>query len=277
MVDLDFLLSELRLRVVLGVAHGAILDRREDRRRDVGVIHELAGPAEKPFHQTPACLDGDGRQLGLTRNDVAHGVNVGHVGLLGLVALEFALFRYQACRRRVQPISATITANRQQHGVVDSVLLVFDEDLHLPRLGFLKLRRHHLLRELGAMLLHVCANHVRDGLIEATEENRSDHHRDVEPQACKEAGALQGDVGSADNKRLARRLFHPENVVGADATLLGAWVASIGRPAAACDKDVPRGDFFGVALLILELKRVLVDKGCEFVVVRHAFRAEVRF
>mmetsp|Transcript_141463 Transcript_141463/g.439705 ORF Transcript_141463/g.439705 Transcript_141463/m.439705 type:complete len:230 (-) Transcript_141463:436-1125(-) len=229
MVDLDLLLPQLLLCVRLAVAHGAVLEWGEDRRRDVAVVHELRGSAEEPLRQEAACLDGHGRELRLAVDDVADRMDVRHAGLLVVAdELAVALLDLQARRLAVQPAGAAGAAHGHEHSIVDAKLgAVLGKDADLPGLRPLEPGRRHPARKLDAVLLHVRPDHLRAVLVEAPQQDGAHHDGHVEADAGEEAGALQRDVGSADDERLAGRLLLPEDVVRTDAALLRTRVTAV--------------------------------------------------
>mmetsp|Transcript_25452 Transcript_25452/g.70982 ORF Transcript_25452/g.70982 Transcript_25452/m.70982 type:complete len:226 (+) Transcript_25452:469-1146(+) len=184
-VNLDVFLAELSLRIVLGITDGAIFDGREDGRGDVGIIHQLLASSEKPPRETPPSLDGHRRKFWLAFDDVANRVNMRDVCLVSIIANELAVL-LEVFKARVldfEPTSATSAADGQQHGVEYSIFRALDEDPHLSRRNLLEPGRYHLPGELGAVLLHVVADHSRDLLVEAAKENGPDHDGNVKAES----------------------------------------------------------------------------------------------
>ena len=72
------------------------------------------------------------------------------------------------------------------------------------------------------MLLHVGLNLHGHLLIEAAQRDGAHHDRRLEARARDEPRALEGDVGRADDERLAGVALEREDVVGRDAMLLSA-------------------------------------------------------
>merc|ERR1719382_1126996 len=123
---------------------------------------------------------------------------------------------FETCRLDVQPACTAAAAYGHEHGVVYAILPVAHEDAHLAGWRLLKSRGYHPSLEFDTLLFHEASDHFGDILIEATEQNRSDHHGGVEAEACNEASTLQGDVRGAHYECLARRLGLPEDIVRAD-------------------------------------------------------------
>ena len=112
---------------------------------------------------------------------------------------------------------------RRPHGREDSVehIAVLSTalspcHLQLPVLLTLDLARRRGLDELRAVCFHVRGDHVGDGLVEASQEDGTDHDGRVVARAREESGAFQRDIGGTDDQRLARVVVKGEDVVGID-------------------------------------------------------------
>mmetsp|Transcript_127284 Transcript_127284/g.249401 ORF Transcript_127284/g.249401 Transcript_127284/m.249401 type:complete len:460 (+) Transcript_127284:277-1656(+) len=277
-IDLHILLPEDFPGLVLAESNRAELQRREHGRGDIGEVHELRRAAEQPPSKKPAGLDGNRGKLRLPVANIANGVNVRHSGLVRFVhrQLPVLLEVVQAGGFDVEQSGAARSADRHEHGVVDAIFLVVHEDAHLAISSLLELVRHHLASELDAVALHIGADLLGHVLVEAAQQDRADHDCDVKAEAGDEAGALERDVGSPDDKRFPRRLLLPEDVVRADAALLSAGVIAVARPAPAGDEAVFEGRFLHIALGILQLDRVRILEGRVGVVVLDILGPEIR-
>ena len=99
---------------------------------------------------------------------------------------------------------------------------VLPRDQLLAGGGELDLFRHSLVDKGNSVLLHVGLNLHGHLLIEAAQRDGAHHDRRLEARARDEPRALEGDVGRADDERLAGVALEREDVVGRDAMLLSA-------------------------------------------------------
>mmetsp|Transcript_38645 Transcript_38645/g.115424 ORF Transcript_38645/g.115424 Transcript_38645/m.115424 type:complete len:284 (-) Transcript_38645:1501-2352(-) len=155
-VDLHALRPQRLLRVLLAVADGAVLQRGEDRRSNIGVVHELRGAAKEPPREEAPGLNGDGGELGLAVNDVTNRVDVWHTRLFVVAdQLAVALLDLQTGRLAVQPAGAAGAPHGHEDGVVDAKLGILNEDADLPRLRLLEPGWGRPTYKHNAVLLHV--------------------------------------------------------------------------------------------------------------------------
>mmetsp|Transcript_42496 Transcript_42496/g.109727 ORF Transcript_42496/g.109727 Transcript_42496/m.109727 type:complete len:774 (+) Transcript_42496:79-2400(+) len=229
--------------LLLGEADHAVLQRREDGRGDLGVVHGLQVALEEAAHDLLASHLGHGRQLGPVSDQVADAEDVGHIRLLaGGVHLAVVLAVRDAGVVQAKLLSLALAAHCQEHGV--ELLRDLDAVLALPEgldlLGGPRLEPgwRGAADELGAQFHHIRVDLVDALAVKAAQEHGAHHDGGVVAQAGQEAGALQRDVRRADHERLARGFLQPEEVVRRDAMLCGAGVASVVRAAARRQHDV---------------------------------------
>mmetsp|Transcript_60002 Transcript_60002/g.127065 ORF Transcript_60002/g.127065 Transcript_60002/m.127065 type:complete len:368 (+) Transcript_60002:487-1590(+) len=275
-VDLDVAGSQLLLGFVLPIAHDAVLQRSENRRGNVGIVHQLGGTAEQPLHQVASGLYSNRSELRNALDDVSDSEDVRNLGLVLLVHYDLAILQMlQAGCLQIQLRPETGAANSHEDGVVHPILLAVHEDFDLTGRGLFEFAWHHAPGELHVVLLHVVADLVGDILIEASKQNGPDHDGRVEAKARDEACALEGDVGGPDDQGLSRWLLLPKDVVGADAALLAAGVSAVAWPTTSCDEAILESDLVGLALHVIQVDSVVIGKGSEHVVILDVLRAQL--
>eukprot|EP01136_Pigoraptor_vietnamica_P044224 Opistho-1_new@20696 len=255
------------LNVVLPVAldgvlfrepNAAVLERREDGRRNLVVVCEDRASPKHAVGKQLAGLDGHGRQLGAAEEHVANRVNVGHVRALPGVRRDLAgrgvddhtgLVEVQLLRQRVP-------SDGEDDRVKDVRLVLarraLPGDPHARRtvlLNLLKLGGNGTPDELGLVVLHVLGDALGHILVEAAQENGARHDGRVVTQRSEEPRALERDVRSADDERLARRVVEREDVVAGDAALLVARNVGVLGTATDGDDNVGGGDRARLAVL----------------------------
>ncbi len=118
MVDVDVLLAKLRRGGLLGVAAAAVLQWREDGRGHVEVVAlHIGALLVQPPGEEDARLDGHRRQLRFPRQNVPHGVDVGHVRLLVDHRNVAGLVLDDAGRLQADLVSAGAAADGEEDGV----------------------------------------------------------------------------------------------------------------------------------------------------------------
>mmetsp|Transcript_38610 Transcript_38610/g.92226 ORF Transcript_38610/g.92226 Transcript_38610/m.92226 type:complete len:313 (+) Transcript_38610:377-1315(+) len=275
MVHLHAVLAQRLLRLLLRISHTSIFEWSENGRGDICVVHLLGRPSEEPSAQQLASLDGHRGELRLALDDIANGKDVRDAGLVSIIHINLAALGVvgQTCGLQVQLPGAAGAANGHEHGIEDPVLRILHEDFYLAVIRLFELGRHHLSREIHPVLLHVGADHVRNVLIEASQQNGAHHDGHIKAKRRDETCALQSNVRGSHHQRLTGRLLLPEDVVRADAALLHPGHIAVGRPAPTGDEDVLGRDLFHRALAVLQGKRVRTREGGKCVVVLHGLGA----
>mmetsp|Transcript_40748 Transcript_40748/g.91851 ORF Transcript_40748/g.91851 Transcript_40748/m.91851 type:complete len:387 (-) Transcript_40748:474-1634(-) len=227
LVDDDVVLAELGERLFLTVADGPILQWSKHGGRYQLVVHQLSSSTVQSICK---CLPGghcNGSQLQHPLHDISDGIDVVLVSLLCSIHRNLALpIVGDPGILQVHPGRAAGAPDGQQHGVVDAELTILGKHPHPAILSLLKLGGNQPPGKLGPRLLHKCTDLVRDLLIKASQQDRSNHDCDVEAQPGEEPGTLQGDVGRANHQGLAWRLLLPEDIITGDAALLSSLVST---------------------------------------------------
>ena len=184
------------------------------------VVRLQGGRVGHPPGQKLARLDGHGGQLQAAVDHVSNGVDVGDVGLFGVVHRHFFVLGidFNAGRGQTEGVGVSVTADGEDDCVEDILVLRAVAVLGLdPDLaGF---AGFHLLQGVGhagadevdALRDHVVTDLLGDVLIEAAQQDGPDHDGDVDADPVQEAGRLQGNVTGTNHQGFARIIWQAEN------------------------------------------------------------------
>ena len=176
---------------------------REDCGGNIGVVHLLCSSREKaPAKELPS-LNRHGRQLRLALDDISNSEDVRNTGLVVVVHIDLSTLRVigEPSGLQVQLARTASPAHGHENSVEDSILSIFHKYFDFSICCLLKFGRHHLLRKVDPMSLHVAADHVGNVLIKASQEDGAHHDGHVKSQRCDEAGTLQSNVRSTNDQK----------------------------------------------------------------------------
>mmetsp|Transcript_3936 Transcript_3936/g.6916 ORF Transcript_3936/g.6916 Transcript_3936/m.6916 type:complete len:294 (-) Transcript_3936:712-1593(-) len=186
-VHLDVILAVLRRSDLLRQATAAVLQRGENSRRDVDVVHLGGATAEHTLGEQLPRLNSDGRQLWLPQQDIANGIDVGHVRLLRL-GIDLASLHIHTHTRAVEAkgVGTSFSPDCKEDGVEIVTELHARKEmlvgaLDAPGVELLELRGDALTNHVRAMILHIGGDHLGQLLVEAPQEHRAGHDVRLKP------------------------------------------------------------------------------------------------
>jgi len=265
MVARDVLCSELGLGVHFRVANTSVLKWGEDGGWYIHVVHLLGAASEESLGQEHTSLDGDWSELKLAIEDITDTVYVWHIGLLAVIDLELAvLLGHDSGSLKVESCCDSVSADGEEDGIILSgFLLTLLQVGYLDgavRIGPLELGWDSLADELGIVVLHVRSDLLSNILVKTSEEDGPDHDCGIIAKSREEAGALEGDVGGTYDESPSWCLLQAEHIVTGETEFFVAWDAWVVGPTADCNHDLVSGDLLNLALAVVELDRMGIDK-----------------
>eukprot|EP01137_Pigoraptor_chileana_P036227 Opistho-2@31436 len=238
-VRLNIFLAVLLQRILLREPDAAVLERRKHSRRDLLIVGKRRLARIQAVSQQLSSLDGNRCQLGTAEQNIANRIYVAHIRPFCGVRGDLSRHGVDSHARPVetQLLRERIAPNCQNDSVV-VVRLFLAVGAHPRRLdaclavlvrNLLKLGRNGTPDELGLVVAHVLDDALGNVLIESTEEDRARHNGCVVAKGSEEACALEGDIRSTDDERLARRMIEREEIIAGDAALGVAGYAGVLR------------------------------------------------